>query len=53
MDDKPGNFKDMMVSLPLYKRLVGETGSIHNFRFKYLYIKLKDMSDSLQKETIK
>ena len=50
MDDKPETRKDMIVSLPLYKRLVGETGSVSDFRFKYLYIKLKDPYD---KDTIK
>ena len=35
----------MVVSLPVYKKFVGETSAMPDFWFKYLYIKLKNPND--------
>jgi len=45
MDDKPSTYQDMVVSIPVYKKLVGDTTPITEFWFKYLYIKLKNPDD--------
>jgi hypothetical protein len=53
MTDRTERNQDILVSMPVYKKFVGQTDPMIDFKFKRLFIRLRDENDEQTMDDLK